>query len=40
MIPNQEEDIELLNDDNGKDEVGMTGVKIISTTQELNMQWQ
>jgi hypothetical protein len=40
LIPNQEKDIELLNDDNGKKNVGMTGVKIISTTQELNMQWQ
>ncbi len=34
LIPNQEEDIELLDDNKGKDDVGMTGVNIISTTQE------
>ena len=33
LIPNQEEDIELLDDNKGKDDVGMTGVDIIRTTQ-------
>ena len=34
LIPNQEEDIELLDDNKGKDEVGITGVDTISTAQE------